>query len=204
VHPSARETISKTTNVIKHTAASRHFQQSCDRYNYGFNSFLSPSASSGPFVRHSPHLHDLNDTKMNNNKTQQPPVKKPGANLTPSKNGVSSRPVTPTPGKANNGYIPKFTPPAEPMILPAPTVENRIEVPHSMDIVTMEDLVHRIKGKHLTQSAVSDQLLMYNPCRECVHSSSWCTCQSHHCHICFWGVISRFSSYTKKCGAGDQ
>jgi hypothetical protein len=90
---------------------------------------------------------------MNSNKTQQPPAKKPGANLTPSKNGVSSRPVTPTPGKVNNGYTPKFTPPAEPMVLPAPNVENRIDIPHSMNIVTMEDLIHRIKGRCLAKIA---------------------------------------------------
>jgi hypothetical protein len=81
---------------------------------------------------------------MNGNKTQQPPAKKPGANLTPSKNGASSQPETPPSSKANNGYTPKYTAPAEPIVLPAPKVE--IDIPHSMDIVTMEDLVHRITG----------------------------------------------------------
>jgi hypothetical protein len=90
---------------------------------------------------------------MNSNKTHQPPAKKPGANLTPSKNGVSSRPVTPTPGNVSNGYTPKYIPPAEPTVLPAPNVENRIEIPHSMNIVTMEDLVHRIKGGGLAKIA---------------------------------------------------
>jgi hypothetical protein len=81
---------------------------------------------------------------MNGNKTQQPPAKKAGANLTPSKNGASTQSETPTASKANNGYTPKYTAPAEPIALPAPKVE--IDIPHSMDIVTMEDLVHRITG----------------------------------------------------------
>jgi hypothetical protein len=83
---------------------------------------------------------------MNSNKSQQPPAKKPGANPKPSKNGISSRPVTPTPGKVGNGYVPRYAPPAEPTILPAPNVENRIDIPHSMNVVTMEDLAHRITG----------------------------------------------------------
>jgi len=91
---------------------------------------------------------------MNSNKTR-PPAKKPGLELTGSKKDTAARPVTPTPGKANgSGYTPKYQAPTEPVVPRAPNAEIRLDVPHSMDIVTMEDLVRRIKGEY-TPSAYS-------------------------------------------------
>ncbi|KAK0661777.1 hypothetical protein DIS24_g2260 [Lasiodiplodia hormozganensis] len=48
--------------------------------------------------------------------------------------------------KAINGYVPAYqAPPEPPAPLPAPKVENKIEVPETVQITTMTDLVERIQ-----------------------------------------------------------
>lgn len=50
--------------------------------------------------------------------------------------------------KPTNGYMPSYQAPSEPQPLPAPTVENKIDVPSTLEITTMADLVERIQGMH--------------------------------------------------------
>lgn len=55
--------------------------------------------------------------------------------------------------KAINGYVPAYqAPPEPPAPLPAPKVENKIEVPETVQITTMTDLVERIQGIALPRS----------------------------------------------------
>ncbi|KAF2103845.1 hypothetical protein NA57DRAFT_70053 [Rhizodiscina lignyota] len=71
---------------------------------------------------------------MNKNKIPPAPPKSPVPGAGHHKNVSTSA----------NGYSPKYTPPPEPTILPAPKVETRVEVPAVLETTSLSDLVERI------------------------------------------------------------
>jgi len=77
----------------------------------------------------------------------------PANPVTPKKampTSTTTAAATSTPPKVNGyagGYQPTYTPPAEPQILPAPQVENHVEIPDFIDNTSLSDLIGRIMGK---------------------------------------------------------
>lgn len=58
---------------------------------------------------------------------------------------ANNKPKAPA-NRATNSYVPSYqAPPEPPAPLPAPKVENKIEVPATMNVTTMTDLVDRIQ-----------------------------------------------------------
>lgn len=57
----------------------------------------------------------------------------------PVTNGVAAPPK-------GYGYVPKYTPPDEPVVPPAPKVETHVDIPSTMEMTTLEDLISRVQG----------------------------------------------------------
>jgi hypothetical protein len=83
----------------------------------------------------------MNDIKKGPLAAYKKAPEKP-ANGTPSPHGAKNN----LPAVKPPGYVPKYTPPSEPTIVPAPNVENKVQLPGVLEITTLDDLEHRILG----------------------------------------------------------
>ncbi|KAK8160920.1 hypothetical protein BKA80DRAFT_255564 [Phyllosticta citrichinensis] len=80
---------------------------------------------------------------MNGNKSKMP------ARPSNANDSAADHPTNGTYKPATNGYTPKYIPPPEPAApapLPAPKVENKINLPKYLEVTTMTDLVERIQA----------------------------------------------------------